>query len=87
MRGGRKEGSLQNQGVGEGRGNPSLPAAASTAPLARGPQPSITTTPLTNPDPNIPTPKDALVKWGVTDIHWGGRGGGLRVRRRPRGGV
>lgn len=45
VRGGRKEGSPQNQEKGEGRGNPSLPAAASTAPLASAPLPSVTTPP------------------------------------------
>lgn len=50
------------------------------SPSSQGPQPIITHHPLTSPNPNIPTPKDALVKWGVTDIHRRGRG--PRVRRR-----
>lgn len=72
VRGGRKEGSPQNQREGEGRGNPSLPAAAITAPLASAPLTQRHHPSLTNPTPNVPTPKDALVKWGVTDIHWRG---------------
>lgn len=49
----------------------------SAQPLPAWPQPNI-------PPPcpihsNIPAPKDALVKWGVTDRHWIGRGkGGAR---------
>lgn len=50
---------------------PHLPDGVSTAPSL-----APTQYPPCYAHTNSPIPKDALVKWGVTDRHWIGRGKG-----------